>query len=100
MKKVRLLFGVLTDKNYKEMVATLEPLVESGWVVRVPSDRSTDPKTIATLPGWKGKLKFDDRVSRALKVLKNEKSTLPVVVTGSLYLVGAVRKLLKKGWTI
>lgn len=72
-EKVVLIFGVLKDKDYKSMLDILIPIAKKVITVTPKSDRA--------LPG---------EVPNVMDALDSVKGESPVLVTGSLYLVGEV----------
>ncbi|MCB4755597.1 MAG: bifunctional folylpolyglutamate synthase/dihydrofolate synthase [Elusimicrobia bacterium] len=94
VKKVNLLFGVLKDKNYPLMVKTVMPFVHRAVIVPVPSDRSALPAEILRLPHWKGRAESAKTLREGWKRITTIKDRHPILVTGSLFLIGAVRKIL------
>jgi dihydrofolate synthase/folylpolyglutamate synthase len=93
---VRMVFGVLNDKEISKMVRELEPVVKQSWVVPVASERSADPTAVAALPEWKNKSAAVKSVKEGYHRLRSASKQGLVVVAGSLYLVGAMRALLLK----
>lgn len=94
IRKVFLLFGVLKDKNYRKMVEILAPLVKGGFVVPVTSDRSADPQKIVKISYWKKTMKAERNWSSAWKKLMTSPDKTPILVTGSLYLIGEIKRTL------
>jgi folylpolyglutamate synthase/dihydropteroate synthase len=87
----------MKDKEHRRLAGMLAPLVDRVAVVPLPSDRSEDPKIIARHPQWRRKVvSFADVTAGWRDVLKNGRQKT-VLVTGSLYLVGALRATAKKG---
>jgi len=95
IKTFHLLFGVLKDKDYKTMIALLSPYVERAVVVPVPSDRGAHPSIVASCIEWKGKaeasLNFSKGWARVLSLSEKD----PILVTGSITLLGEVFKTLR-----
>ncbi len=96
IKKVDLLFGVLKDKDVKTIVDLLSPVVEKGLVVPVSSSRSANPGGVSKLESWRGFMVPEKNGAKAFSKLIKDKSSRPLLVTGSLYLVGEIRKLVGK----
>jgi dihydrofolate synthase/folylpolyglutamate synthase len=90
---VNILFGALKDKDIQRMVRILNPVVQGGTIVPVSSSRTASPLKILKM-GWRKRMRLAASPQKGLKVLLEEKRDLPLLVTGSLYLVGDVRKLL------
>jgi dihydrofolate synthase/folylpolyglutamate synthase len=91
-RKVRLLFGVLGDKEAVEMLKTLEPLAQEVHLVKPNDARGRDPRE------WLGsttqKAHVHATMASALASLDNDKPT-PVLITGSLTIVGEARQWLR-----
>jgi dihydrofolate synthase/folylpolyglutamate synthase len=85
-----LVFGVLRDKDAHAMLQRLAPLAERVVLTRPPSDRAADPRSL--LPSGPG-LAADvvPEVGEALALARQAAGPQgTVLVTGSLYTVGAV----------
>jgi dihydrofolate synthase/folylpolyglutamate synthase len=95
MPPVDLLFGVLGDKDFSSMAKILSPSVRRCVTVPVPSERSADPRILAGLPSWKRKSSPQKSVSLGWKKILNENRGRPIVVAGSLYLVGEIRRMVR-----
>jgi len=97
-QKVVYLFGILEDKNWMQVLEKLIGSAESMFLTAPPSNRAVAPELLEqwlssikmTLPTKSGSIDqmLGDAVERALAL------SLPIVVAGSLYLVGEVRKRL------
>lgn len=72
-EKVVLIFGVLKDKDYKSMLEILKPIAKKVITVTPKSERA--------LPG---------EVPDVMDALDSVKGESPVLITGSLYLVGEI----------
>nr|BAL58786.1 FolC bifunctional protein [Candidatus Acetothermum autotrophicum] len=85
-----LLFGVLKDKDYKTIAQTLFPEFDEIILVKPDSPRALDPEV---LRHWapQGKI-YQDIASGLAAACETEPELL--CVTGSLYLIGAVKRLL------
>lgn len=93
-----LLFGILTDKDAKAVLGTLAPRFRRILLTRPASSRSRDPEELLGIAGRAAGVEEDLEVAldRALGDLAaGDSNTL--VVCGSIYLVGAVRGLLRRG---
>ncbi len=96
-QKVRVVFGVLGDKDAKPMIATLAGLAAEIHLVRPRDARGRDPAELIA------DLDFPARIhasaSDALDAL-SEAGPGTILATGSLTVVGEVREwLLDRGWT-
>jgi dihydrofolate synthase/folylpolyglutamate synthase len=89
-----LLFGAMADKNLKEMARLLFPLARSVVLTRAPGERAAEPEAIARKAGdaaFGAFLRSDP--GEALELARRlAPAGGPVVVAGSLYLVGEVIK--------
>jgi dihydrofolate synthase/folylpolyglutamate synthase len=92
-----LLFGVMADKDVEAMTRVLFPLAASVVLTRAPSERAAPPEEIARRAGGAASgaaQESDPRRALALARRRAGPRGL-VVVAGSLYLVGAVTRILK-----
>jgi dihydrofolate synthase/folylpolyglutamate synthase len=94
-QKAAIVFGALRDKEYGVMLRILEKVAGEFLFVPVRSERSEDPgvlKAQSALPSRE----FSD-LPTAIKVAMD--TTLPVLITGSLFLAGeALEKLAEEGF--
>lgn len=94
-QKAAIVFGALRDKEYGVMLRILEKVAGEFLFVPVRSERSEDPgvlKAQSLLPARE----FSD-LPTAIKAAMD--TTLPVLVTGSLFLAGeALEKLAEEGF--
>ncbi len=91
-EKILLIFGVLQDKDRKKIMSLLFPRAEKIFLTQPSSRRAVSPQVLfEESKKWRGKIYPFLRVEEALHSAKAEKDFL-VLVTGSLYLVGEVRK--------
>lgn len=91
-----LVFGAMRDKHYREMGETLFPLARRVVVTRVRMTRAATTDQLAEIGHATGQEVIEEpsirgALSRAASLARPGET---VVVAGSLYLVGAVRKLL------
>lgn len=98
-RRVRLLFGVLADKRWPEMVAELAPLATEIAVVPVAERRSTDPATVAAaIPH--PRVRVAPSVGEALDAWLDDPDgrDARILVAGSLFVVGEARaRLVARG---
>ncbi len=93
--KLILVFGVLKDKDYRRMVKIIAPLVDQAILVRPGSDRALDPQKIRKLWPDNAQVLVANSIPQAIRqALKLAGRKDLVTVTGSLYTVGEVRKIL------
>ena len=96
--KVRLLFGSMFDKEWPSMLRALSRVCSEVVLTRTPTERGADPRSLsAALPRTLPARIVDDPVA-ALSALAADRrrSDEPILVAGSLYLVGAVRASARK----
>ncbi|MCL6451478.1 MAG: bifunctional folylpolyglutamate synthase/dihydrofolate synthase [Acetobacteraceae bacterium] len=97
-RPVVLLMGVLADKPYAAMAGALGPLARAAVVARTPTPRALEPEVLGReLRRWVSRVEVEpepgEALQRALALAGREGA---VVATGSLYLVGPVRSLLRR----
>lgn len=90
ISKKLLLFGVLQDKDYAQMAQTLFPEFDEIVLVKPESHRALDPTALLK---WAPRAQIAADVAGAFEAARAAEPEL-LCVTGSLYLVGAVKKLL------
>jgi dihydrofolate synthase/folylpolyglutamate synthase len=90
-----LVFGVMSDKAVGPMARTLFPLAAEVILTRAPGRRAASPGSIAAVAGRHGRrAQLEPSLSRALRLARRlAPPGAPIVVAGSLYLVGAVLAL-------
>lgn len=92
-KNLYLLLGILGDKNYQEMVQTLTPRATLTVTTTVPSPRALNAHTLWKEVSQYGEAIAVDKPSKALqKILSYADKDDLVVMTGSLYLAGDLRR--------
>ena len=91
---VWIIFGVMADKQYAEMIEILKPHAQKFIFTRTQSSRSKDPLDLRQLiPGSD----VSSNVSEAIQTARLQApAEATVVVCGSLYLVGEARQILLK----
>jgi dihydrofolate synthase/folylpolyglutamate synthase len=94
-KPAILVFAAMKDKDIRAMARRLFPQAQTVILTRVPHKRSALPEEI-----WEAAREFRDRirlepdVSTAVRLaLEESAGRTPVVIAGSLFLVGEVKKL-------
>ena len=106
--RCRLIFGALSDKNPGELLATLMPIASDITIVPVASSRSADPAALVASIGRipvleKPVVHIADSLQGALvdnleaSRRAPENSRAPVLLAGSLFLVGEALNLLSGG---
>jgi dihydrofolate synthase / folylpolyglutamate synthase len=93
-----LLFGVMADKDVEAMTRILFPLARAVVLTRAPTDRAAAPEEIARRAGAvaAGAQQEPDPRRALAQARRQAPPGGQVVVAGSLYLVGAVKRLLTK----
>ncbi len=86
---VTVMAGVLKDKDVTTMIEQLRGSQHRLWLVPVPNT----PRATA-LGDYPANVKHFDRWQEALAAYRQEATGEPLVITGSLYLVAAVRQAL------
>ncbi len=92
-RKVRLLFGSMRDKDWSSMLAMLCGVAGEVVLTRTPTARGADPGSLSSaLPrGVRTTVVEDPVAALSGLVADRRRRDVPVLVAGSLYLVGAVR---------
>lgn len=96
MRRVELVFGALRDKDFQGVARIVAPFAERVTTTTVPSGRAADARTLAALACWRGRADAVADVEAALESVRRRPPRLPVLITGSLYLVGAARAWLSR----
>ena len=94
-RPVHLVFGVLGDKRWEEMVDAIAPRVARVSVVRVPVPRTAEPDVVARRFAryCPADVVEDPREAVSRAVAEASSGAAAVVVAGSVFLIGAVREL-------
>ena len=90
-RDVALVFGTLATKNWKSMLQRLEHVAYHKVFVAPPTRSAADPKLLAQTMGGDIAADVVEGLTRA-RALVGQRGV--VVVTGSIYLVGAARAAL------
>ena len=97
-KELTLIFGVLRDKKYRQMIRLLDPFVKEYILTTPISKRAINSiqlkKKIKDLIGRKRVSCIDD-YNKIVKLAKNYQSD--ILISGSFYMAGEIRKLLSGG---
>ena len=99
--KINLIFGILKDKNIERVLEMIVPCAEKV-IFTAPSgvrERRTPPDYLLSLAKKMFPFKemgVSKNVAQAFKMANEFFSLEPVVVTGSFYIVGEVRSILKR----
>ena len=91
--KVRLLFGSMVDKDWSAMLVALCAISREVVLTRVESERGADPSLLRSAVPRELSARTASNPVTAISSLVSErqKRDAPILVAGSLYLVGAVR---------
>ena len=92
-RKVRLLFGSMLDKDWSSMLPALCAVAGEVVLTRTPTERGADPEALASaLPPGTPAAVVDDPVKAITGLVADRRRrNVPILVAGSLYLLGAVR---------
>ncbi len=101
-----LVFAAMRDKDLRAMAGALFPFAETVILTRVPYKRSATPEEIlAAAPPFKGPVFLEPDTRRAVELALTESRKgrgtrtsgicphAPIVVAGSLFLVGEIKRL-------
>ena len=89
-----LVFGALADKDAAAMAAALAPLAREVYLAPPASPRALPADALAALPSLGGASACADAASALAAALAGDQPL--VVVSGSLYLVGEARRVLRE----
>jgi dihydrofolate synthase/folylpolyglutamate synthase len=110
-RPVVLVFAAMQDKDIRSMTRLLFPLCETVILTRVPYKRSATPEELAAAaPPFKGKVLLEPDTRKAVELAlalsgkgmgtrtkgtcpRSERGRTPVVIAGSLFLIGEVKRL-------
>lgn len=88
------LLGMLDDKGHDDFLNTISPITEELIITKVPSDRTANINQLLSLA--KNYIKnveiIEDYKKAYFKLIENDK---PSCITGSLYLIGAIKNLIQ-----
>ncbi|HEX4037810.1 MAG TPA: folylpolyglutamate synthase/dihydrofolate synthase family protein [Acidobacteriaceae bacterium] len=90
-----LVFGCMKDKAYREMAQILFPVFDGVVVTPVPSPRSATTEELLAAAAETGAQAMAARSGREALQIAWDNPAGPVVIAGSVYLVGEVRPLLE-----
>lgn len=93
-KRLILVFGVLDDKDYAGMLKKLLSLADSVIITRPAIGRAVSPAGLLPLVGqYRKRVRIVEKSDEALRLALNQAGKDDLVcVTGSLYLVGEVKR--------
>ncbi len=94
-RPVVLVFGVMNDKDIGPMTRLLFPLAARVILTRVPYERSAGPEDILRVSNrFRDRILAEEDVRAAVRrALAESEGRIPIVIAGSLFLVGEVKRL-------
>lgn len=94
-KRILIIFGVVKDKEYQNMVSILKTLSEEFIFTELNTPRSQSAEKLAELFPARNSIIVEKSVISALKVAikKSSKSDI-ILITGSFYLLGEILQIL------
>ena len=94
-RPVVLVFAAMQDKDIHAMTRLLFPLCETVILTRVPYKRSATPEELAAAaPPFEGLVLLEPDTRKAVRLaLAESRGCTPVVIAGSLFLIGEVKRL-------
>ena len=96
-RKIKLLFASMEDKDWRLMLGTLTRFTDEVVLTRVSMERSADPQLLATQLRDNVSYRVVEDARRGLNLLlENARPSDIVLVTGSLYLLGEIRPVLRE----
>lgn len=96
-RKIKLLFASMEDKDWRAMLGTLTKLTDEVVLTRVSMERSADPLLLATQFGDNIAYRIIEDAREGLNfLLERTRPSDIVLITGSLYLLGEIRPVLRE----
>jgi dihydrofolate synthase/folylpolyglutamate synthase len=94
-RPVILVFAAMQDKDIRALARLLFPLCETVILTRVPYKRSATPEELAAAaPPFGGRVLLEPDTRKAVALaLSESRGRTPVVIAGSLFLIGEVKRL-------
>jgi len=94
-RPVVLVFAAMQDKDIRSMSRVLFPVCAAVVLTRVPYKRSATPEELAAAaPPFKGLVFLEPDTRKAVRLaLAQSRGRTPVVIAGSLFLIGEVKRL-------
>jgi dihydrofolate synthase/folylpolyglutamate synthase len=89
-----LVFGAMADKDIEAMAAALFPRVRRVRLVPAPGARAAPPAELSRRTAGFAPTLERESVEAALRELRDDAEGEPIIVAGSLYLVGQARAFL------
>jgi dihydrofolate synthase/folylpolyglutamate synthase len=96
-RPLTLVFGIMRDKSIRRVSAELFPLADNIFLTSLPMPRAASPELVYSLAPVRKKLAFlePDPKKAVQKAIEMTPRNGSVLITGSLYLVGEIKKLLQ-----
>lgn len=96
-KSITLVLGVLGDKEYKKMIELIMPVVDKVVITEPESIRKLNIEKLSeTLSGYNKSVFKEKSIKKAVELAKSITEENGVIIcSGSLYMVGEIRKILK-----
>lgn len=91
-RAITIVFGAMHDKAIAEIAEILFPIAEEVIATRVSSPRAASPEEIQAVSQHVARVVTAENPAKALAMARDRDR--PVIVTGSVYLVGAILELL------
>jgi len=103
-RPVVLVFAAMKDKDLRAMTRVLFPVASTIVLTRVPYKRSATPEELlAAAPPFKGRILLEPDTRKAVEIALTESQAgtrtqgpcppTPVVIAGSLFLIGEIKRL-------
>lgn len=100
-KKVNLILGILADKDVEEMVKEITPIASKVYAVTPHSDRAqlADELKKSIIKYNSNCESFNDYELALNEALKDSNKDDLVLISGSLYMIGDMRKIIRKRYS-
>ena len=96
IQRLVLVFGVLKDKDWKAMLGQIGPLADEIILSHPPTVRAADPADLLPMARQYARVTIAPDVAEALRLARaTARETDTILVTGSLYTVGAALRILR-----
>ena len=94
-RRVVLVFAAMQDKDLRSMARILFPVASTVVLTRVPYKRSAAPEELlSAAPPFAGRVLLEPGTRKAVDLaLKESRGRTPVVIAGSLFLIGEIKRL-------
>jgi dihydrofolate synthase/folylpolyglutamate synthase len=100
-RPITLVFGIMKDKSIRRVSAALFPLADKIFLTTVPMPRAASPEMVYSLAPARRKETFlePDLKKAVQKAIEMTPCRGSVLITGSLYLVGEVKRRFPRGFS-